>query len=436
MLEMRPLSSDIPSRHDIVGVVLAGGLSRRMGGGDKSLASLAGRPMIARVLETLAPQVTSTVINANGDHRRFADFGCKVIADSVPGFLGPLAGILTGMQWAIEHAPQARFVVTVSADAPFIPGDLVAKLAAEAGGLNPVLARCGDDLHTVIGLWPVALARKLSEALRQGERKVRVWAEAQGALHVSFAPTFVGAGGIDPFFNVNTPQDLAEAERIFAQLQTSSGAPYAAMAHARGRKPAVMGVVGWKNAGKTTLVVRLVEALVQGGWRVATLKHTHHRAVHDERTIDGFPPDSARHRAAGALCTALVGPSGMLIDGRSVSDQDLGLEDALVLMSDHMRGSAQAGASRAWPCDFILVEGFKSAGLAKIEVRDGAPSLDRPAFADKDPRVIAVVSAQLGVQSTVPWFHRDDIAGLVGFVLNHAELVRGDDLPRHSLQAD
>jgi len=193
-----------------LGVILAGGLATRMGGGDKALLPLGGRPMLARVIERLQPQVGGLVLNANGDPARFAPFGLPVIADPVAGHPGPLAGVLAGLGHA-EEIGAAR-IVTVAADTPFLPRDLVARLAAAAGSDESiVLAATASGLHPTFGLWPVSLRAALARDLAGGARRVGGWAESMGARRVVFAET-----PHDPFFNVNTPDDLARAEEILA----------------------------------------------------------------------------------------------------------------------------------------------------------------------------------------------------------------------------
>ncbi len=205
----------------IVGVLLAGGQSRRMfpdqvAGGDKALRDLAGRPMLAHVIERLAPQTGSLVINANGDPTRFAAFGLAIVADTIEGYVGPLAGILAGMRWSRAHAATATHIATVSTDAPFFPGDLVSRLAtavaSEPGAI--AMARSAGNLHPVIGLWPVALADDLDRALRDGVRKVLAWTDRHGTRPVDFPPTTIGGRQIDPFFNANHPDELDEARRL------------------------------------------------------------------------------------------------------------------------------------------------------------------------------------------------------------------------------
>jgi molybdopterin-guanine dinucleotide biosynthesis protein A len=194
----------------VTGVILAGGQSRRMGGGDKGLLELAGRPMLAHVIERLAPQVGRLVINANGDPARFAGLGLPVVADTIPDFAGPLAGVLAGMRWSNAHAPAARWIATAAGDAPLLPTDLVARfLAAEGDRPGSIaLAQSGGELHPVIGLWPVALADDLEARLAAGVRKVLAWTDRHGTVPVPFAMVEVGGTELDPFFNANTPQEL------------------------------------------------------------------------------------------------------------------------------------------------------------------------------------------------------------------------------------
>jgi molybdenum cofactor guanylyltransferase len=199
-----------------IGVLLAGGQSRRMGGGDKCLRELAGKPMLQHVIERFGPQVGGLVINANGEPARFAPFGLPVVADTIAGFAGPLAGVLAGMRWAIGSRPEARWVATVSTDAPFLPLDLVSRfMAAVEGRPAPIaLAASGGEVHPVIGLWPVALADNLASALQAGVRKVLAWTDRHGTVVVEFPFLRFHGRQIDPFFNANTPEELDEARAL------------------------------------------------------------------------------------------------------------------------------------------------------------------------------------------------------------------------------
>jgi len=189
------------------GVILAGGLSRRMGGGDKCLLPLGDRPLLAHVIARLRPQVSALAVNANGDGTRFAPFDLDVVADDAADFAGPLAGILAAMDWAKRVPPSVTAVLTVPADIPFLPRDLAARL--EAAGA-PALARSGGRIHPVVGLWPVTLAGGLRAALRtEGIRKVDEWTGRLNAAIVDF-----DIGEIDPFFNINTPEDLLRAAAL------------------------------------------------------------------------------------------------------------------------------------------------------------------------------------------------------------------------------
>jgi molybdopterin-guanine dinucleotide biosynthesis protein A len=222
----RPMSAvqhDGPRGDDaVVAAVLAGGLARRLGGTDKALLPLAGVPLIGHVLARLTPQAGRTVINANGDPARFARFALPVVADTVGGQAGPLAGILAAMTWAAHEAPRARWVAVVPADTPFIPLDLVTRLreAAADGGAIAV-ARSAGIIHHVVGLYPAALMGALGDWLANGrDLSVRGFLAGQETIAVDFA----GEAGADPFFNVNTPADLAAAEAIARQRKTPAAA--------------------------------------------------------------------------------------------------------------------------------------------------------------------------------------------------------------------
>lgn len=206
-----------PAPEEITGVLLAGGLARRMGGGDKSLRELAGRPLLARVVERVRPQVGPLILNANGDPARFAGFELPVVPDVVAGYAGPLAGVLTGLEWAAANAPGCTHVASFACDAPFVPPDLVPRMAAAlaADGAELACAASGGRSHPVFGLWPLALRGDLRRALVEEEvRKIDAWTARYRLTTVEFAPLRTAAGEVDPFFNANSPEDLAEAERL------------------------------------------------------------------------------------------------------------------------------------------------------------------------------------------------------------------------------
>ncbi|MEO3432766.1 molybdenum cofactor guanylyltransferase MobA [Inquilinus sp. CAU 1745] len=200
-------------RSDIVGILLAGGLSRRMGGGDKTLRTLGGRPILDHVIARAEPQVSALVLNANGDPARFTSYGLPVASDSVEGFAGPLAGILAGLDWAAAHRPEATHVASFACDAPFFPRDLVDRLSATLTPETPLACAASDGRsHPVFALWPLTLRDDLSRALvEEGLRKVDLWTARHGLATVDFP-----VRDIDPFFNANRPDDLAEAERLLA----------------------------------------------------------------------------------------------------------------------------------------------------------------------------------------------------------------------------
>jgi len=202
-------------RSQVLAVLLAGGQSRRMGGGDKCLRPLAGRSLLSHVIEAMAGQSAAMVLNANGDPERFAQFGLPVVPDVLPGYAGPLAGVLTGLDWAAEHRPDLGWVATVPTDAPFLPRNLIAAMtnAVEAEGADMATVASGGRRHPVVGLWPVRLRTELRSALlEEGIRKVDVWTARYNQSVAEFATE-----PVDPFFNANRPEDMEAAALQLAQ---------------------------------------------------------------------------------------------------------------------------------------------------------------------------------------------------------------------------
>jgi molybdopterin-guanine dinucleotide biosynthesis protein A len=203
-----------------LGVLLAGGLARRMGGGDKGLKRVGGETIIARVMERLRPQCAGLILNANGDPARLAFLGLPIVPDNVPGFAGPLAGVLAALDWSARERPDIGWVVSAPTDGPFLPRDLVARLheARAAAGVPLACARSAGQAHPPIGLWPVALRGDLRHALVvETERKIDRWTARHGIAHADWA-----VDPVDPFFNANSPEDLAEAEAMIRRLDRSA----------------------------------------------------------------------------------------------------------------------------------------------------------------------------------------------------------------------
>jgi molybdopterin-guanine dinucleotide biosynthesis protein A len=199
----------------IPAVLLAGGLARRMGGGDKPMRTIGGQTILARVIARLQPQCGPLILNANGDPARFATFGLPVVCDTVADFPGPLAGILAGLDWVAANLPAAEWMLSAACDCPFLPRDLVARLTVARADLNADLAvaASGGQPHPVIGLWRIALRHDLRHALVDEDvRKIGRWTARHSLVTVSWPTT-----PVDPFFNANTMDDVAEAERLAAR---------------------------------------------------------------------------------------------------------------------------------------------------------------------------------------------------------------------------
>ena len=283
----------------VVGILLAGGKSSRMGGGDKCLRPLGGRPILAHIIERLKPQVSDMIINANGEIARFAGFGLHVVEDSITGYAGPLAGVQAGLAWIKRNRPDSAYGVTVATDTPFFPADLVPRFLAELGNRPALLvARSAEGVHPVIGLWPVALADDIEDALKHGLHKVGGFTE-QHKAHRSAFP----AG-----------QDRRNGDRSLLQHQPAGrpGRGRGPDERARAMTPPLFGVVGWKNSGKTTLMVGLIGELTRRGYAVSVIKHAHAKFE-----IDHEGRDSYKMREAGACQVALSSPRRFARDARA-----------------------------------------------------------------------------------------------------------------------
>ena len=207
----------MPSEHGktgIVGVILAGGLSRRMGGEPKALMTLAGRPMISHVIDRICPHVDACILNVNGPESAFAQFGLPLVKDDFGDYAGPLAGLLAAMNWAAENCAGARWLVTAPCDTLFLPEHYVSALTEAAGrdAATIVIAASGGRGHFACGLWPIAHKDALAAYLQSGERRTQSWIDRNPNRSVTFPFLDDGRNGFDPFFNVNTPEDLAKAE--------------------------------------------------------------------------------------------------------------------------------------------------------------------------------------------------------------------------------
>jgi molybdenum cofactor guanylyltransferase len=202
--------------HKTAGLLLAGGLARRMGGGDKGMKLLAGQSILQHIIGRVKDQVDVLALNANGDPSRFSDYGLMVLPDVIQGQPGPLAGVLTGLEWAQQSLPDCDYVATFPTDAPFLPTDLVDRLyaAMKTEGADMACARSNGRDHPVVGLWPVRLAGDLRQAMIDDDiRKVDRWTARHKLTVVDFP-----SDPIDPFFNANHPDDLAEAEALLQQI--------------------------------------------------------------------------------------------------------------------------------------------------------------------------------------------------------------------------
>ena len=208
----------MPPESNVCGVLLAGGQSRRMGGGDKCLLEIGGTTLLQRIADTAAAQTDPLVLNTNSAPSLFEEYGLPVAPDVVDGFAGPLAGVLTGLEWAAANAPGCDWVASFACDAPFAPRDLVVRLLAaiENEGAEMACASSNGRDHPVFALWPTRLAPDLRKAVvEESLRKVDIWTARYRLTKVEFPPGSGTAAG-DPFFNINRPEDLDTAAALLA----------------------------------------------------------------------------------------------------------------------------------------------------------------------------------------------------------------------------
>ena len=207
------------SPENVLGVLLAGGLSRRMGGGDKGLMPLGGEPVMAHALSRLKDQTNQTIVNANGDPNRFSRFELPVVPDTIDGFAGPLAGVLAGLRYAEKMKGKPTFIASVAADTPFFPDDLIQRFLEKAATpTTVVLATSNGRRHPTFGLWPVSLADDLEDWLSHEEnRKVMAWVHRHDWAEADFEMYNWQEETIDPFFNINTPDDFTLAQNLLKE---------------------------------------------------------------------------------------------------------------------------------------------------------------------------------------------------------------------------
>jgi molybdopterin-guanine dinucleotide biosynthesis adapter protein len=364
---------DVTSQQPVVGMILAGGLSRRMGQ-DKATARLGGQTLLSHAIARLRPQTGTLLINSNGHN---ADgYGLPVIADTVPGYQGPLAGILAGLLFVAQHMPGTSHMVVVPVDCPFLPADLVGRLVAGVTAKDTVIvAEAGGRHHFTTGLWPLSCLHALEAFLADGtDRSVKGFLGQHGFHSVPFEET-----PDSNFANINAPEDLARAERFPG-----------------GRvRPGIIGISGWKNSGKTGLAVRLVTELTARGYLVSTVKHAHH-----DFDIDKVGADSFRHRQAGAHEVTIVSGTRYAI-------------------MHELRGATEPGfeaiLARLAPCDLVVIEGYKREPIPKIEARRRLAANTTP-LAPTDPWICAIAADHHVAETKLPVFDLDDTKGLADFV--------------------
>jgi molybdenum cofactor guanylyltransferase/molybdopterin-guanine dinucleotide biosynthesis protein MobB len=363
-------------RSQITGVILAGGRGRRLGGVDKGLVEIDGRPLAVHVLEALRPQVARVVINANRNRERYAALGCEVVADAIAGYYGPLAGIASAMEVA-----ETPYLLTVPCDGPLLPTDLATRLHARliAEDADLCVAHDGGRLQPIFALLRCTLLPRLTAYVEGGGHKVEEWCHQQSLAVADFSDC------ASAFINVNTPADRAALERRVAPGALAD------------LPVPILGFAAFSGTGKTTLLCRLIPMLKERGVRVAMVKHAHHAF-----DIDTPGKDSYELRKSGAdqMLVASSQRWALMVEDPHDDRPDL---ERLVALLDPERA------------DLILVEGFKDEPIPKIELH--RTGLNQPLLFPDDDAVIAVATdGSLPVATQLPVLDLNDPTAIADFV--------------------
>ncbi|MCX4188052.1 molybdenum cofactor guanylyltransferase MobA [Methylophaga sp. OBS4] len=354
----------------VTGVILAGGQARRMGGEDKGLLHYQHKPMVSYAIEAMRPQVDTLIINANRNIDQYQMFGYPVVSDSIEGFHGPLAGMLTAME-----NTDSDYILTAPCDSPSITPNLRQRMMETLllSHSEVAVASDGDRMQPVFCLIPCRLKQDLKHFLQQGERKIDRWLAQYKLAEVDFSDQ------LHTFINCNHPEDLQQINPIKAPLP-------------------MIGFSAFSGTGKTTLLTQLLPKLTQRGIRVAVIKHAHHNF-----DIDKPGKDSYEIREAGAQQMLIASAKMMaLIEKNSGDDKDPNLAELLPRL-DHSQ------------LDLILVEGFKHEVFPKIELH--RPSLGKPLLFKDDPYIIAIASdSQLAETATIDRLDLNDIDAIADYI--------------------
>ena len=367
----------------ILGFVLAGGRSSRMKQ-DKTFLELAGRSFLDIQIENLEKHDLPVAISSNTIQKQHYKSEIPVIPDYEDQlFIGPLAGIYAGLTYARQHGYD--FILTIPIDCPIIPDAFFEKFIQNIDNDSVFcMAKTAAGLQPTFALWPVALIDELKDFLSDTNNKsIRAFAFAKNVDIIEF-DSDIPTGA---FFNINTPDDYNDSKKYFGENMT--------------QKHRVFGVTGWKNNGKTTMVVRIVEELTKRGYKIATVKHAHH-----DFDIDHENTDSWKHRKAGAQEVAVVSSRRFAIIHENEIEQDVPLATIL---------------ERLAPCDLVIVEGYKRDSHDKLEVRRTGGKEGEPLF-KSDPHIVAIASDTSVDDTTLPVFDLDDISSIVDFIETHMKL--------------
>lgn len=353
----------------VSGVILAGGLARRMGGEDKGLVDFQGHPLIKHAINRLYPQVDHLIINANRNIDRYQQFGYTVVSDTLDDFQGPLAGMLSGMR----HA-KTDYILTAPCDGPLLSNKLRQRMMETllVTGKTIAVATDGERLQPVYSLMPCHLQDALNNFLLSGERKIDSFFAKYPVAEVDFSDD------PDCFVNLNHPEDLAALSVAFPLP--------------------MLGIAAFSGTGKTTLLTQLLPILRSKGLRIAVIKHAHHQF-----DIDKPGKDSYEIREAGASQVVVASKNLLALMQKPLAERDEPQLYECLARLDYV------------DLDLVLVEGFKQTTFPKLELH--RPSIGKPLLANDDPQIIAVATdADIALNRELPVLNLNDIGKIAEFI--------------------
>ena len=362
-------------------VILAGGQAKRMGGKDKALIELQNRTLLSHVLEKISGYASPVGLNINKNQEKFTKFNYPILKDKIEGYLGPLSGIFTAINWAKEI--NEDWVLTLPCDTPYLPNDLIPrliKLALDVDNKFDVISvKCNNQTHPVIGLWKTNLIHKLENSLKNGVRKIDLFTSE---INIKYIEYFFDDFSLDPFLNLNSPSDILHSQKILGNI------------------PPFFGLAGWSGSGKTTLCTSLINNLTNSGYNVGCIKHAHHNFE-----LDTPGKDSYELRKSGAVPMIISSKNrfGLIYENNKED------EKTLFEMIDFF-------TNRIFKkINLLIIEGYKNEPIQKLEIY--RHELKKPLLYKNDMNIFALASNK-DVKTDLPLLDLNNINEIAKFIEN------------------